>query len=129
MAQRELLRRIRIRDRMLTPDLVNALLEFRRVRDWEQFHTPRNLASALSVEAAELLEHFVWASDQQVPRITEERRAAIMAEVADIAILLTYLVHDLSIDLEAAVSEKMAVNERKYPPAKAYGSNKKYTDL
>jgi NTP pyrophosphatase (non-canonical NTP hydrolase) len=114
---------------MLTPDLVNALLEFRRVRDWEQFHTPRNLASALSVESAELLEHFVWANDQQVPQIIEERRAAIMAEVADIAILLTYLAHDLSIDLEAAVAEKMAVNERKYPPTKSYGSSKKYTDL
>ena len=114
---------------MLTPDLVNALLEFRRVRDWEQFHTPRNLASALSVESAELLEHFVWANDQQVPQIIEERRAAIMAEVADIAILLTYLAHDLSIDLEAAVAEKMAANERKYPPTKSYGSSKKYTDL
>lgn len=114
---------------MLTPDLVNALLEFRRVRDWEQFHTPRNLASALSVESVELLEHFVWVNDGQVPRITEERRAAIMAEVADIAILLTYLAHDLSIDIEVAVSEKMAANERKYPPARSYGSNKKYTDL
>ena len=114
---------------MLTPDLINALLEFRRVRDWEQFHTPRNLASALSVEAAELLEHFVWTSDQQMPHILKERRAAVMAEVADIAILLTYLAHDLSIDLEAVVSEKMAANERKYPPAKSYGSNRKYTDL
>ena len=52
-----------------------------------------------------------------------------MAEVADIAILLTYLAHDLSIDLEAAVCEKIAVNEQKYPPARSYGSNKKYTDL
>jgi dCTP diphosphatase len=100
---------------MLTPDLVNALLEFRRLRNWEQFHTTRNLASALSVEAAELLEHFVWANDQQIPDILKERRATIMAEVADIAILLTYLAHDLSIDLEAVVSEKMAANERKYP--------------
>jgi NTP pyrophosphatase (non-canonical NTP hydrolase) len=114
---------------MLTPDLANALLEFRRARNWEQFHTTRNLASALSIEAAELLEHFVWANDQQIPHITRERRAAIMAEVADIAILLTYLAHDLSIDLEAAVSEKMEANERKYPLAKSYGSNKKYTDL
>ena len=114
---------------MLTPDLVNALLEFRRARDWEQFHTPRNLASALSVEAAELLEHFVWASDQQAPHITEEHRAAIMAEVADIAILLTYLAHDLSIDLQTVVSQKIIVNERKYPREKSYGSNKKYTDL
>ena len=71
---------------MLTPDLVNALLEFRRLRNWEQLHTTRNLACALSVEAAELLEHFVWSNDQQIPYITEERRAAIMAEVADIAI-------------------------------------------
>jgi len=52
-----------------------------------------------------------------------------MAEVADIAILLTYLAHDLSIDLEAVVSEKMATNERKYPLTRSYGSNKKYTDL
>ena len=114
---------------MLTPHLVNALLEFRRVRDWEQFHTPCNLASALSIEAAELLEHFVWANDQQIPHITRERRAAIMAEVADIAILLTYLAHDLSIDLEAVVSEKMMANEQKYPLAKSYGSSKKYKDL
>jgi NTP pyrophosphatase (non-canonical NTP hydrolase) len=114
---------------MLTPDLLNALLEFRRVRDWEQFHTARNLASALSVEAAELLEHFVWANDQQVPQILEESREAIVAEVADIAILLTYLANDLSINLDAAVSEKLAANERKYPLAKSYGSNKKYTNL
>lgn len=114
---------------MLTPDLVNALLEFRRVRDWEQFHTARNLASALSVEAAELLEHFVWANDQQVPQILEDSREKIVAEVADIAILLTYLANDLSIDLDAAVSEKLAANERKYPLAKSYGSNKKYTNL
>jgi len=114
---------------MLTPELVEALLEFRRARDWEQFHTVRNVVSALSVEAAELLEHFVWSNDQQAPHILEEHRAAITAEVADIAILLTYLAHDLSIDLQAVVSEKMTVNERKYPLEKSYGSNKKYTDL
>jgi NTP pyrophosphatase (non-canonical NTP hydrolase) len=114
---------------MLTPELVNALLEFRRARDWEQFHTVRNVASALSVEAAELLEHFVWSNDQQAPYILEEYRALITDEIADIAILLTYLTHDLSIDLQAAVSKKLAVNERKYPIEKSYGSNKKYTDL
>jgi NTP pyrophosphatase (non-canonical NTP hydrolase) len=114
---------------MLTPELVNAILEFRRARNWEQFHTVRNVATALSVEVAELLEHFIWSNDQQAPHILEEHRAAIAAEVADIAILLTYLTHDLSIDLRAAVSEKLAVNERKYPLEKSYGSNKKYTDL
>jgi NTP pyrophosphatase (non-canonical NTP hydrolase) len=114
---------------MLSPELVEALLEFRRARDWEQFHTVRNLASALSVEVAELLEHFIWSNDQQALLVIEEHRAAISSEVADIAILLTYLAHELSIDLQAAVSEKIAVNERKYPIGKSYGSNKKYTDL
>jgi NTP pyrophosphatase (non-canonical NTP hydrolase) len=104
-------------------------LEFRRARDWEQFHTVRNVATALSVEAAELLEHFVWSNDQQAARILEEHRAAILSEVADIAILLTYLTHDLSIDLQAAVSQKITVHERKYPLEKSYGSNKKYTHL
>jgi NTP pyrophosphatase (non-canonical NTP hydrolase) len=114
---------------MLTPELVNALLEFRRARDWEQFHTVRNVATALSVEAAELLEHIIWSNDDQAPQILEEHRPAIEAEVADIAILLTYLTHDLSIDLQAVVSKKLVVNERKYPLEKSYGSNKKYTDL
>lgn len=109
--------------------MVNTLLEFRRARDWEQFHTVRNVATALSVEAAELLEHFVWSSDEQASHILEEHRAAITAEVADIAILLAYLTHDLSIDLQAVVSEKITANERKYPLEKSYGSNKKYTDL
>lgn len=114
---------------MLTRSLVNALLEFRRAREWEQFHTARNVASALSVEAAELLEHFVWSSDQQVSSIVEEHRRAIASEIADIAILLIYLTHDLSIDLEAAVSTKLTANEQKYPLEKSRGSNKKYTDL
>ncbi|WP_084709190.1 nucleotide pyrophosphohydrolase [Rubrobacter aplysinae] len=114
---------------MLTPELVNALLEFREARDWEQFHTVRNVASALSVEAAELLEYFVWSSDQQVPRVVEEHHAAITSEIADIAILLTYLTHDLSIDIQEAVSKKITVNEQKYPLEKSRGSNKKYTDL
>jgi len=114
---------------MLTSELVNALLEFRAARDWEQFHTVRNVASALSVESAELLEHFVWSSDQQVPRVVEEHRAAIASELADIAILLTYLTHDLSIDIREVVSEKIKVNEQKYPLEKSRGSNKKYTDL
>ena len=114
---------------MLTPRLVETLFEFRRDRDWEQFHPARNLATALSTEAAELLEHFVWAGDRQVPAIVEERRAEIAFEMADVAILLTYLAHDLSIALQAAVSEKIEVNERKYPLHKSRGSNKKYTDL
>lgn len=114
---------------MLTPELIDTLLEFRRVRDWEQFHTARNVASALSVEASELLEHFIWSSDEQIARIVEEHRTEIALEIADVAILLTYLAHDLSIDLQAAVRTKIAINEQKYPPQRSRGSNKKYTDL
>lgn len=66
---------------------------------------------------------------QQIPHIVEERRTAIESEIADIAILLTYLAHDLSIDLEVAVSNKMATNEQKYPLEKSKGANRKYTDL
>ena len=114
---------------MLTPQLVSAVLEFRKARDWEQFHSARNLATALSVEASELLEHFVWTNDLQESQIVKERRSAIAEEIADLAILLTYLTHDLSIDLEAVVSAKIQANALKYPIEKARGSNKKYTDL
>lgn len=114
---------------MLTTELLDTLLEFRRARDWEQFHTARNVASALSIEAAELLEHFVWLRDEQVPLALEENRTAIESEIADIAILVAYLAHDLSVDLEAAVTAKIEANKLKYPLEKARGSNKKYTDL
>ena len=114
---------------MLSKTLVEDLLNFRSVRDWEQFHSTRNLAAAITVEAGELLESFIWASDQQVPEIAGTRRAAISDEIADIAILLTYLAHDLSIDIDVAVQAELRANAKKYPVDKARGSNKKYTEL
>lgn len=114
---------------MLSNTLLEALLEFRRERDWEQFHSARNLAASISVEAAELLESFIWASDEQVQEIVRCRHAEITEEIADIAILLTYLAHDLSIDINVAVRKKIQVNATKYPVEKARGSNKKYSDL
>ena len=114
---------------MLKEQLRQELLEFRRERDWEQFHNPRNLATALMVEAAELLEPFRWASEAQALDIVNERRREIADELADIAILLTYLTHDLDIDLNAAVASKIQANAQKYPVDKARGSNKKYTEL
>lgn len=114
---------------MLTEKLILALLEFRRVREWEQFHTPRNLAAAISVEAAELLEPFRWASDQQALEIGQTRRNAIADEIADLAILLTYLAHDLSIDIDEAVAKKISSNSKKYPVEKSRGSSKKYSEL
>lgn len=109
--------------------LHQELLEFRKARDWEQFHNPRNLATAISIEAAELLEPFRWASENQAREIVEARRVEIADEIADIAILLTYLAHDLSIDIDAAVATKIQSNAEKYPVDKARGSNKKYSEL
>lgn len=114
---------------MLSKKLLTVLLEFRRARDWEQFHSPRNLATAISVEASELLEPFRWASEEQECEIAITRRAEIADEIADIAILLTYLAHDLSIDIDKAVASKIQTNAAKYPVEKARGSNKKYSEL
>jgi len=114
---------------LLDPSLVRVLLEFRSARNWDQFHTPKNLASAITVEAAELLEHFVWDVDTMPQAQPARDHASLEAEVADIVILLTYLTHDLSIDVGAAVRAKVAANAAKYPVEASYGSNRKYTDL
>lgn len=112
---------------MLPKDLVDELMHFRAERDWAQFHTPRNLAISLALEAGEVLELFQWedrqgaALDQVMPQLRDE--------VADVATYLTYLCADLGIDLEAAVRAKMVQNRRKYPLALAKGSTKKYTEL
>jgi len=113
----------------LPQELVQRLLDFRAERDWEQFHNARSLATALSVEASELLEHFIWAKDHQVAGVVGERRDEIEAEIADVAILLTYLCHDLAIDLSAAVSNKIDANALKYPAHKSRGRSEKYTRL
>lgn len=114
---------------MLSKTTVGALLEFRHARNWEQFHTPKNLAAAISVEAAELLEKFIWATDDQVRRVVQDHRASIAEEIADIAILLTYLANDLAIDIDAAAAAKIRDNAKKYPVEKSRGNNKKYSDL
>lgn len=114
---------------MLSKTTVQALLEFRQARDWEQFHTARNLAAAISVEAAELLEKFIWATDDQVRGLVYDHKASIAEEIADIAILLTYLATDLAIDIDSAVAAKIRDNAKKYPVEKSRGINKKYSDL
>jgi len=114
---------------LLKENLQNELLEFRRMRDWEQFHNPRNLATAISIEAAELLEPFRWASEEQAVEIVRVRHSEIADEIADIAILLTYLAQDLAINIDVAVASKIQANAEKYPIEKARGSNKKYSEL
>lgn len=114
---------------MLPNTTLPALLAFRDERDWQPFHTPKNLTSALVVEAAELLEIFQWAADAELPQLVERERGAIADEMADIGILLSYLCHDLGIDLEAAMAAKIEKNRAKYPVEKARGHAKKYDRL
>lgn len=114
---------------MISPQTLQSMLSFRDERDWRQFHSARNLSAALSVETSELLEHFIWASEDEVASIAAARADAISDEIADIAIILSYLAHDLGIDLDAAVRRKIAANALKYPVEKSRGSNKKYTEL
>lgn len=113
---------------MITEELKAAILHFREERDWAQFHSPRNLAMAVSVEAAELLEPFRWASDEQALAISTTRQQELADEIADLVILLTYLSHDLSIDINAAVATKLQANGDKYPVDQFRGSSRKYTE-
>ena len=114
---------------MLNKNLKNKIIEFRKSRDWEKFHTPRNLATAISIEASELLEPFRWSTTNEEVEITISKRQELSDEIADIAILLTLLAHDLKIDLNTAIEEKLKSNAEKYPIEKARGSSKKYTDF
>lgn len=113
---------------MLTDELKADILQFRQDRDWEQFHSPRNLATAISVEAAELLEPFRWATDEQAQAIAATRRNELANEMADLLILLTYLANDLSINLNEAVAAKLKLNGEKYPVSEFHGSSRKYSE-
>jgi NTP pyrophosphatase (non-canonical NTP hydrolase) len=114
---------------MVSQLLMGQVLAFRAERDWEQFHTLRTLSTSIVLEAAELAEFTQWACDAEISEITRQRRVEITQEVADIAILLSYLVHDLGIDLEKAVADKLEVNGQRYPVEKAKGTAKKYDQL
>jgi dCTP diphosphatase len=114
---------------MISNALLDLLLMFRKERDWEQFHTIRNLSAALCVEAAELLDYFRWARDSEIETIIRTHRSEIENELADVAILLSYLCHDLGISIEDAVSKKLGLNRNKYPVEKAKGTFTKYDKL
>jgi NTP pyrophosphatase (non-canonical NTP hydrolase) len=103
------------------------ILSFRNERDWAQFHDPKNLAEALSIEAGELLENFLWKTTEQSRNLTVEELKNVKEELADIFIFLTYLSEEYMIDLLTEVEKKIALNEAKYPVAKAKGSAKKYS--
>jgi NTP pyrophosphatase (non-canonical NTP hydrolase) len=110
-------------------DLSNQLDKFAKERDWNQFHTPKNLASALVVEAAELLEHFQWLTDEQSRSLTPEKREAVGTEVADVLLYLIQIASALGLDPIEAAQSKLKLNELKYPVNLARGNSKKYDEL
>ena len=109
--------------------LRDQLRAFAAERDWDQFHSPKNLAAAITVEASELLEHFQWLTEAESQQLSPEALAAVRAEVADVLLYLIRISDKLGIDLIAAAKAKIVVNSEKYPVDKARGSSKKYTEL
>lgn len=97
-------------------------------RDWDQFHSPKNLSMALIVEAAEMVEHFQWLTEEQSCNLSPEKLAEVELELADIQIYLISLAEKLKLDLVAAADKKLALNARKYPADQVRGSSKKYTE-
>ena len=109
-------------------DLNRRLLAFARVRDWEQFHSPKNLVMALAGEAGELIEHFQWLSEAQSRSLPEANRREVAHEMADILIYLIRLSERLDIDLLAAADEKIAINERRYPAERVRGDARRASE-
>lgn len=109
-------------------ELKQRLRDFAAERDWEQFHSPKNLAMALIVEAAELVEHFQWLTEAESGALPAEKREPVAQELADVFIYLVRLADRLDIDLLDAAERKIALNAKKYPADRARGSARKSTE-
>lgn len=110
-------------------ELAAAVRQFGHERDWQRYHTPKNLAAALIVEAAELLEPFQWLTPEESLALPAHKREAVKQEMADVLIYLVSLANLLEVDLLRAAEEKLALNARKYPVEKAKGNCAKYDEL
>jgi dCTP diphosphatase len=108
--------------------LQRRLQAFADQRDWNQFHSPKNLSMALIVEAAELAEHFQWLTQEESFKLPADKHEAVGEELADIFVYLVRLADQLGIDLPAAVDRKIDLNEKKYPAERVRGSAKKYDE-
>jgi len=109
--------------------LKNRIRNFAEVREWDQFHSPKNLSMALSAEVAEIVEHFQWLTEEQSKTLPKDKHAEVETELADTLIYLIRLAEKLDIDLLKAAQNKIDINEQKYPVDKAKGNAKKYTEL
>lgn len=109
--------------------LAQRLQAFAQARDWGQFHSPKNLASALIVEAGELLEHFQWLTEDQSRNLDAAKKQEVAFEMADVLLYLIQMGNELGVDLVDAAQRKVVLNEQKYPVEQAKGSSKKYDEL
>ena len=109
--------------------ITEKLIEFRKQRDWEQFHDPKNLAEAISIESAELLEVFLWKQAKDSRNLSDNELQKVIEESADIMIFLIYLSKECGFNLLDVVERKIKTNSEKYPIKKAKGTAKKYTEL
>ena len=109
-------------------DIRARLAAFAQERDWDQFHTPKNLAMALSVEVAELVEHYQWLPTGADAELDDAKRTGIRHELADVLMYLVRLADKSGVDLHAAVLEKMVLNAKKYPVDQVRGDARKYSD-
>jgi NTP pyrophosphatase (non-canonical NTP hydrolase) len=105
------------------------LRKFAKDREWEQFHSPKNLAMALTVETAELLEKFQWLTEEQSFQLSEKKKKEVEEEIGDILIYLVRIADQLNVNLLEASAEKLILNAKKYPIEKAKGRADKYTEL
>lgn len=108
--------------------LSQQLRDFARARNWEQFHSPKNLAMALIAEAAELVEHFQWLTEDQSQDLDPAKKEAVAMELADILIYLLRCAERLDIDLLAAAERKMMLNEQRYPVDKVFGDARRASE-
>jgi len=117
--------------RTTVSELKSSVLAFVRARDWEQFHSPKNLSMALAAEAGELMEHFLWSDSAASSELMRdpERRVRIQDELADVVIYALEFANVSGLDLAAAIESKLEKNAAKYPVEKARGNARKYTDL
>ena len=109
-------------------DLRDAIRAFIVERDWEQFHSPKNLAMALSVEVAEIIEHFQWLTQEESRNLPPEKLAEVGEEIGDVMIYLTELAEKLGIDPVEAAKAKLEINGKRYPASLARGKAAKYTE-
>lgn len=109
--------------------LKDVIQQFMEEREWGQFHSPKNMSMKIAIEAAELMELFVWVDPKECSQVLEKKREAVEHEVADIAVTLLTFCTRTNIDLSEAIKNKMILNGKRYPVEKAKGNSSKYNEL